>query len=301
MSEQDKIQLFENQPIRAAWDSEQEEWYFSIVDVVRVLVDSPDYNTGRKYWNKLKQRLKEEGSQLVTNCHQLKMTAADGKKRLTDVADTQQLLRIVQSIPSPKAEPFKLWLAQVGRERIEETIDPEQAIDRALETYQRKGYSPDWIHQRILAIRVRNELTAEWQARGVEQGREYAILTDEITRAWSGMTTKQYKQLKGLKKQNLRDNMSTTEIILNMLAETSTKDISQKEQPEGFEESRQVAKRGGRVAHIARQALEAETGEPVITSQNAAQLNAMVTQMIETVASANPEELPPVKDKTTEE
>ena len=302
MSEQDKIQLFENQPIRAAWDSEQEEWYFSIVDVVRVLVDSPDYNTGRKYWNKLKQRLKEEGSQLVTNCHQLKMTAADGKKRLTDVADTQQLLRIVQSIPSPKAEPFKLWLAQVGRERIEETIDPEQAIDRALETYQRKGYSPDWIHQRILAIRVRNELTAEWQARGVEQGREYAILTDEITRAWSGMTTKQYKQLKGLKKQNLRDNMSTTEIILNMLAETSTKDISQKEQPEGFEESRQVAKRGGRVAHIARQALEAETGEPVITSQNAAQLNAVVTQVIETVAASQPEELPPhTQDNTTED
>lgn len=302
MSEQDKIQLFENQPIRAAWDSEQEEWYFSIVDVVRVLVDSPDYNTGRKYWNKLKQRLKEEGSQLVTNCHQLKMTAADGKKRLTDVADTQQLLRIVQSIPSPKAEPFKLWLAQVGRERIEETIDPEQAIDRALETYQRKGYSPDWIHQRILAIRVRNELTAEWQARGVEQGREYAILTDEITRAWSGMTTKQYKQLKGLKKQNLRDNMSTTEIILNMLAETSTKDISKKERPEGFEESRQVAKRGGRVAHIARQALEAETGEPVITSKNAAQLNAVVTQMIEAVASAKPEELPPpTEEKKTEE
>lgn len=302
MSEQDKIQLFENQPIRAAWDSEQEEWYFSIVDVVRVLVDSPDYNTGRKYWNKLKQRLKEEGSQLVTNCHQLKMTAADGKKRLTDVADTQQLLRIVQSIPSPKAEPFKLWLAQVGRERIEETIDPEQAIDRALETYQRKGYSPDWIHQRILAIRVRNELTAEWQARGVEQGREYAILTDEITRAWSGMTTKQYKQLKGLKKQNLRDNMSTTEIILNMLAETSTKDISKKEQPEGFEESRQVAKRGGRVAHIARQALEAETGEPVITSKNAAQLNAVVTQMIEAVASTKPEELPPpTEEKKTEE
>ena len=302
MSEQDKIQLFEDQPIRAAWDSEQEEWYFSIVDVVGVLTDSPDYNTGRKYWNKLKQRLKEEGSQLVTNCHQLKMTAADGKKRLTDVATTEQLLRLIQSIPSPKAEPFKLWLAQVGRERIEETIDPEQAIDRALETYQRKGYSPDWIHQRILAIRVRNELTAEWQARGVEQGREYAILTDEITRAWSGMTTKQYKQLKGLKKQNLRDNMSTTEIILNMLAETSTKDISQKEQPEGFEESRQVAKRGGRVAHIARQALEAETGEPVITSQNAAQLNAVVTQMIETVASAQPEELPPpAEDKTTED
>lgn len=298
MSEQDKIQLFENQPIRAAWDSEQEEWYFSIVDVIKVLTGSPNPQT---YWRVMKKRLKDEGNETVTNCNGLKMVAADGKRRMTDVATTEQLLRLIQSIPSPKAEPFKLWLAQVGRERIEETIDPEQAIDRALETYQRKGYSPDWIHQRILAIRVRNELTAEWQARGVEQGREYAILTDEITRAWSGMTTKQYKQLKGLKKQNLRDNMSTTEIILNMLAETSTKDISQKEQPEGFEESRQVAKRGGRVAHIARQALEAETGEPVITSQNAAQLNAMVTQMIETVASANPEELPPVKDKTTED
>ena len=302
MSEQELVQRFEDQPIRAAWDEELEEWYFSISDVIQVLIDQSDYNTARKYWNKLKQRLKDEGSQLVTNCHQLKLKSPkDGKRYATDVATIQQLFRIIQSVPSPKAEPIKVWLAQVGRERIEETIDPEQAIDRALETYQRKGYSPDWIHQRILAIRVRNELTAEWQARGVEQGREYAILTDEITRAWSGMTTKQYKQLKGLKKQNLRDNMSTTEIILNMLAETSTKDISQKEQPEGFEESRQVAKRGGRVAHIARQALEAETGEPVITSQNAAQLNAMVTQMIETVASANPEELPPVKDKTTEE
>ena len=302
MSEQELVQRFEDQPIRAAWDEELEEWYFSIIDVIQVLIDQSDYNTARKYWNKLKQRLKDEGSQLVTNCHQLKLKSPkDGKRYATDVATIQQLFRIIQSVPSPKAEPIKVWLAQVGRERIEETIDPEQAIDRVLETYQRKGYSPDWIHQRILAIRVRNELTAEWQARGVEQGREYAILTDEITRAWSGMTTKQYKQLKGLKKQNLRDNMSTTEIILNMLAETSTKDISQKEQPEGFEESRQVAKRGGRVAHIARQALEAETGEPVITSQNAAQLNAMVTQMIETVASANPEELPPVKDKTTEE
>ena len=302
MSEQELVQRFEDQPIRAAWDEELEEWYFSIIDVIQVLIDQSDYNTARKYWNKLKQRLKDEGSQLVTNCHQLKLKSPkDGKRYATDVATIQQLFRIIQSVPSPKAEPIKVWLAQVGRERIEETIDPEQAIDRALETYQRKGYSPDWIHQRILAIRVRNELTAEWQARGVEQGREYAILTDEITRAWSGMTTKQYKQLKGLKKQNLRDNMSTTEIILNMLAETSTKDISQKEQPEGFEESRQVAKRGGRVAHIARQALEAETGEPVITSQNAAQLNALVTQMIETVASANPEELPPVKDKTTEE
>ena len=299
MSEQDKIQLFEDQPIRAAWDSAQEEWYFSIVDVIRVLTDSPNPQT---YWRVMKKRLKDEGNETVTNCNGLKMVAADGKRRMTDVATTEQLLRLIQSIPSPKAEPFKLWLAQVGRERIEETIDPEQAIDRALETYQRKGYSPDWIHQRILAIRVRNELTAEWQARGVEQGREYAILTDEITRAWSGMTTKQYKQLKGLKKQNLRDNMSTTEIILNMLAETSTKDISQKEQPEGFEESRQVAKRGGRVAHIARQALEAETGEPVVTSQNAVQLNTVVTQMIETVAAAQPEELPPpMEEKTVEE
>lgn len=299
MSEQDKIQLFENQTIRTAWDAEQEEWYFSVVDVVHALTDSTD---PKQYIKKMRSRDPELGGKWGTICTPVEMVAADGKKRKIQAANIEGLLRIIQSIPSPKAEPFKLWLAQVGRERIEETIDPEQAIDRALETYQRKGYSPDWIHQRILAIRVRNELTAEWQARGVEQGREYAILTDEITRAWSGMTTKQYKQLKGLKKQNLRDNMSTTEIILNMLAETSTKDISQKEQPEGFEESRQVAKRGGRVAHIARQALEAETGEPVVTSQNAVQLNTVVTQMIETVAAAQPEELPPpMEEKTVEE
>ena len=298
MSEQDKIQLFENQPIRAAWDSEQEEWYFSIVDVIKVLTGSPNPQT---YWRVMKKRLKDEGNETVTNCNGLKMVAADGKRRMTDVATTEQLLRLIQSIPSPKAEPFKLWLAQVGRERIEETIDPEQAIDRALETYQRKGYSPDWIHQRILAIRVRNELTAEWQARGGEQGREYAILTDEITRAWSGMTTKQYKQLKNLKKQNLRDNMSTAEIVLNMLAEVATTELSKGQQPEGFAENKEVARRGGRIAGQARQAIEADSGQPVITSQNAAQLNAMVTQMIETVASANPEELPPVKDKTTED
>ena len=299
MSEQDKIQLFENQTIRTAWDAEQEEWYFSVVDVVHALTDSTD---PKQYIKKMRSRDPELGGKWGTICTPVEMVAADGKKRKIQAANIEGLLRIIQSIPSPKAEPFKLWLAQVGRERIEETIDPEQAIDRALETYQRKGYSPDWIHQRILAIRVRNELTAEWQARGVEQGREYAILTDEITRAWSGMTTKQYKQLKGLKKQNLRDNMSTTEIILNMLAETSTKDISQKEQPEGFEESRQVAKRGGRVAHIARQALEAETGEPVVTSQNAVQLNTVVTQMIETVAASQPEELPPpIEDKPTED
>lgn len=299
MSEQDKIQLFENQPIRAAWDSEQEEWYFSIVDVIKVLTGSPNPQT---YWRVMKKRLNDEGNETVTNCNGLKMVAADGKRRMTDVATTEQLLRLIQSIPSPKAEPFKLWLAQVGRERIEETIDPEQAIDRALETYQRKGYSPDWIHQRILAIRVRNELTAEWQARGVEQGREYAILTDEITCAWSGMTTKQYKQLKGLKKQNLRDNMSTAEIVLNMLAEVATTELSKGQQPEGFAENKEVARRGGRIAGQARQAIEADSGQPVITSQNAAQLNAVVTQVIETVAASQPEELPPTeKDKKTEE
>ncbi len=286
MEDNNSIQLFENQAIRTAWDEEREEWYFSVVDVVSVLTDSPDYNTGRKYWNKLKQRLTEEGSELVTHCHQLKMKSPkDGKRYKTDAATTEQLFRIIQSIPSPKAEPFKLWLAQVGRERIEETIDPEQAIDRALETYMKKGYTEDWIHQRILSIRVRNELTAEWQARGVEQGREYAILTDEITKAWSGMTTRQYKNLKGLKKENLRDNMSTTEIILNMLAETSTRDISAAEKPSGFAESVKIAKRGGTVAGIARQALEAETGASVITSQNAAQLNTVVTGMIEGVVA----------------
>ena len=243
MSEQDKIQLFEDQPIRTAWDAEQKEWFFSVVDVVGVLTDQPTQRNASTYWAVLKKRLKDEGAdQLLTNCKQLKLKSPkDGKRYSTDVATTEQLLRIIQSIPSPKAEPFKVWLAQVGRERIEETIDPEQAIDRALETYLKKGYSSDWVHQRILAIRVRNELTAEWQARGVEKGREYAILTDEITRAWSGMTTGQYKRLKGLKKENLRDNMSTTELILNMLAENSTKAISKREQPEGSEENREVA------------------------------------------------------------
>lgn len=292
MSEQNKIQLFEDQPIRTAWDAEQGEWFFSIVDVVGVLTDQPTQRNASTYWAVLKKRLKDEGAdQLLTNCKQLKLKSPkDGKRYSTDVATTEQLLRIIQSIPSPKAEPFKLWLAQVGRERIEETIDPEQAIDRALETYLKKGYSTDWVHQRILAIRVRNELTAEWQARGVEKGREYAILTDEITRAWSGMTTGQYKRLKGLKKENLRDNMSTTELILNMLAENSTKEISQRKQPEGFEENREVAQRGGGVAHIARQALEAETGAPVVTAQNAAQLNTVVTNMIELVAESQPDD-----------
>ncbi len=294
----DQIQLFENQKIRTAWDMEQEEWYFSVVDVVGVLTDAPDYNTGRKYWNKLKQRLKEEGSELVTKCHQLKMTAADGKKRLTDVADTEQLLRIIQSIPSPKAEPFKLWLAQVGRERIEETIDPEQAIDRALETYLKKGYSEEWVHQRLLAIRIRNELTDEWQKRGVEKGREYAILTDEISRAWSGMTTRQYKRLKGLKKENLRDNMSDLELVLNMLAEASTTSISRAEQPEGLEESKKAARRGGRIAGNARKELEQETGRPVITSENAQTLQQLVTGVVEDAAEMIGERVQSPQDNT---
>lgn len=213
MTKKEAIKIFEEKKVRTLWDDETEEWYFSVVDVVSVLTDSVD---PAAYWRKLKQRLKEEGNETVTNCHGLKMTAADGKKRLTDVADTEQLLRIIQSIPSPKAEPFKMWLAQVGRERIEETIDPELTIERALETYQRKGYSREWINQRLQAIQVRKELTDEWDARGVQQGIEYAILTDEISRAWSGMTTRQYKRLKGLKKENLRDNMTTLELVLNM-------------------------------------------------------------------------------------
>ena len=281
MSEENNIQLFENQPIRTAWDPENEEWLFSIVDVVGILSESKD---PAAYWRKLKQRLKEEGNETVTNCHGLKMRAADGKRRMTDVATTEQLFRIIQSVPSPKAEPFKLWLAQVGRERIEETIDPEQAIDRALETYLKKGYDPDWVHQRLLSIRIRNELTDEWKKRGVEQGKEFAILTDEITRSWSGMTTRQYKDLKRLTKENLRDNMSDTELVLTMLAEASTRDISRAEKPEVFAESKRVARRGGNVAKVAREALEAETGQSVITAQNAAQLNAVVTELIEAVA-----------------
>lgn len=294
MSEQDKIQLFENQKIRTAWDTEKEEWYFSVTDVIAVLTEQPTARGASNYWAKLKQRLKEEGAdELLTNCQQLKMIASDGKRRATDVATTEQLLRIIQSIPSPKAEPFRLWLAEVGRERIEETIDPEQAIDRALETYLKKGYDPDWVHQRLLSIRIRNELTNEWQQRGVEKGREFAILTDEISKAWSGMTTRQYKNLKGLKKENLRDNMSDTELVLTMLAEASTRDISKATKPDGFAENVKVAKRGGNVANVARQQLEAETGLPVITAQNAAQLNAVVTEMIEASAQVldRPDEL----------
>lgn len=287
--EQKNVQKFENQPIRMAWDEEKETWYFSVVDVVGALTDQPNYDGAKNYWKVLKHRLLKEGSQLVTSCNQLKMKSPkDGKKYLTDVADTEQLLRIIQSVPSPKAEPFKLWLARVGSERIEETIDPEQAIDRALETYLKKGYSEDWVHQRLLAIRIRNELTEEWQKRGVEKGKEFAILTDDITKAWSGMTTRQYKNLKGLKKENLRDNMSDTELVLTMLAEASTRDISKAEKPDGFDESRTVAQRGGKVAGTARQALEAETGHPVVTEKNASQLGLLMSDLIEAVAHELP-------------
>ena len=271
------VKSFEGNQIRSAWDSEEEEWYFSVVDVVGILTESKD---GRKYWNKLKQRLKEEGSQLVSNCHQLKMRAADGKMRLTDVATVEQLLRIIQSVPSPKAEPFKAWLAQVGAERIEETVDPELAIDRALETYLKKGYSEDWVHQRLLAIRIRNELTEEWEKRGVTEGREYAILTDDISRAWSGLGTREYKDYKGLKKENLRDNMTDIELVLTMLAEASTRDISRVVRPDGFDESRDVALQGGEVAGVARRALEERTGLPVVVPTNATNMKQLVTAII---------------------
>lgn len=284
MDENNSIQLFEDRKIRTAWDEEKEEWYFSVQDVVAVLSESTD---PKQYIKKMRARDPQLSANWGTICTPVQMLAADGKQRKVQAANTEGILRIIQSIPSPKAEPFKRWLAQVGRERIEETIDPEQAIDRALETYQKKGYDADWIHQRILSIRVRNELTAEWQARGVEQGREYAILTDEITKAWSGMTTRQYKNLKGLKKENLRDNMSTLEIVLNMLAETTTTELSKAHRPEGFEESRIVAQRGGKVAGDARRAIEADTGRPAVTAQNAAQLNAVVTDVIEGVAEAD--------------
>ena len=282
MAQNDQIQLFENKRIRTAWDAEKEEWYFSIVDVVAVLTDQPDARHASTYWAVLKKRLNDEGAgQLLTNCKQLKMTAADGKKRLTDVADTELLLRIIQSIPSPKAEPFKLWLAQVGRERIEETINPELTIDRALETYLKKGYSREWINQRLQAIQVRKELTDEWDARGVQKGVEYAILTDEITKAWSGMNTRQYKNLKGLKKEKLRDNMTTLELVLNMLAEATTTEISKQKAPEGLHENVEVARSGGKVAGDARKAIEQQTGVPVITSKSAAQLNQVVSNLIE--------------------
>lgn len=279
----EEIKLFEQRSVRSHYDEEQEKWYFSIIDVVSVLTESTNPSA---YWRKLKQRLKEEGNETVTNCHALKMKAADGKRRLTDVANTEQLLRIIQSIPSKKAEPFKLWLAQVGRERIEEIIDPELTIDRALETYAKKGYPADWINQRLQTIRARKELTDEWQSHGVQKGKEYAILTDEVTKAWSGMNTRQYKNYKGLKKENLRDNMSTLELALNMLAEATTTELTKVQNPYGLEANRNVAKTGGKIAGEARMRIEKETGNPVITNQNVASLNSVVTGMIEEVTKA---------------
>ena len=294
MEPNDKIQLFENQRIRTAWDEEKEEWYFSVVDVVAVLTDQPDQRHAAKYWSVLKTRLKKEGSELTTNCSQLKMRSADGKRYNTDVADTEQLLRIIQSIPSPKAEPFKLWLAQVGRERIEETIDPELTIERALETYLKKGYTREWINQRLQAIQVRKELTDEWDARGVQKGVEYAILTDEISRAWSGMSTRQYKNLKGLKKENLRDNMTTLELVLNMLAEATTTQFSKDRKPSTFQENLEVAKAGGQVAGRTRKDIESQSDTPVISPKNAAQLNQVVTDLLEG-AAADTNEMPEEK------
>ena len=289
MPQNDKIQLFADKRIRTAWDEEKEEWYFSVVDVVAVLTDQPDARHASTYWAVLKKRLNNEGAgQLLTNCKQLKMAASDGRKRLTDVADTEQILRIIQSIPSSKAEPFKLWLAQVGRERIEETIDLELTIERALVTYLKKGYTREWINQRLQAIQVRKELTDEWDARGVQKGVEYAILTDEISRAWSGMSTRQYKNLKGLKKENLRDNMTTLELVLNMLAEATTTEISKQKSPGTFSENLAVAREGGEAAGIARKAVEERTGVPVITAKNAAQLNQVVTDLLEG-ATTSPE------------
>ncbi len=294
MAQNDKIQLFEDKRIRTAWDEEKEELYFSIVDVVAVLTDQPDQRHAAKYWSVLKTRLKKEGSELTTNCSQLKMRSADGKRYNTDVADTEQLLRIVQSIPSPKAEPFRAWLAQVGRERIEETIDPELTIDRALETYLKKGYSREWINQRLQAIQVRKELTDEWDARGVQKGVEYAILTDEISRAWSGMSTRQYKNLKGLKKENLRDNMTTLELVLNMLAEATTTQFSKDRKPSTFQENLEVAKAGGQVAGRTRKDIESQSNTPVISPKNAAQLNQVVTDLLEG-AAADMSEMPEEK------
>lgn len=284
-----EIKIFDGNQIRSVWDSEKEEWYFSIIDVLGVLTDSEN---PRKYWSVLKTRLKKEGNELATICSRLKMVASDGKMRETDVADMQGILRIIQSVPSPKAEPFKMWLAEVGKERLDEIVDPELTIERALETYLRKGYSREWINQRLQAIQVRKELTDAWQDHGVKEGLEYAILINEITKAWSGMTTREYKDFKGLKKQNLRDNMSTTELILNMLAETATKDIANTSNPQGLEENKKVAKRGGNVAKVARETLEQETGEPVITPKNAIDFGRLISDVTKEL---------PIQNKNSEE
>ena len=273
MNKETAIKLFEEQKVRVEWDEKQEKWYFSIVDVVAILTQSIDTPA---YWRKLKQRLKDEGNETVTNCHALKMKAPDGKMRLTDVADTEQLLRLIQSIPSPKAEPFKMWLAKVGRERIDEMEDPEITINRALETYLKKGYSEAWVNQRLKSIEIRKGLTDEWDRGGIQKGLEYAILTDEITKAWTGMNTKEYKKLKNLKKENLRDNMTNMELVLNMLAEVSATEISQAQNPKGLEQHKKVARAGGEVANKAKKELESKTGKKVITSKNAKTLHKQI-------------------------
>ena len=269
MTKKESLQLFETKKVRTIWDDEQEKWYFAIVDVVAVLTDQSDYQTSRKYWNKLKQRLKEEGNETVTNCHQFKLQAADGKMRLTDVADTEQLFRLIQSIPSPKAEPFKIWMSQVASNRLEQMQDPELSIEQAMDDYKRLGYSDSWINQRLKSIEIRKELTDEWNRTGVVEGYQYATLTDIITQEWSGFKTKEYKQFKGLKKESLRDNMTNVELILNSLAEASTTEISKQKDPSGFEENKVVAKEGGEVAKIAREQLEAKIGKTIISSKNA--------------------------------
>ena len=275
MNKETAIKLFEEQKVRVEWDEKQEKWYFSIVDVVAILTQSIDTPA---YWRKLKQRLKDEGNETVTNCHALKMKAPDGKMRLTDVADTEQLLRLIQSIPSPKAEPFKMWLAKVGRERIDEMEDPEITINRALETYLKKGYSEAWVNQRLKSIEIRKGLTDEWDRGGIQKGLEYAILTDEITKAWTGMNTKEYKKLKNLKKENLRDNMTNMELVLNMLAEVSVTEISQAQNPKGLEQHKKVARAGGEVANKAKKELESKTGKKVITSKNAKNLHNQIEE-----------------------
>lgn len=269
MTKETAIKLFEQKQIRSLWNEEDEKWYFSIVDVIQVLTEQSEYQAARKYWNKLKERLVAEGNQTVSNCHQLKMEAADGKMRLTDVADTEQLFRLIQSVPSKKAEPFKLWLAQVGRERIDEIEDPELGFDRLMETYLKKGYSKEWVNQRLKSIEVRKELTDEWDNRGVKKGQEYAILTDEITKAWSGLSVKEYKNYKGLKKDNLRDNMSNLELVLNMLAEATTTEISKEKKPKSFSENKKIAKQGGTIAGNTRKQIEEKTGKKVVNKLNA--------------------------------
>jgi hypothetical protein len=278
MTKETAIKLFNQKQVRCHWDIEKEKWYFSIVDVVEVLTESVDAGA---YWRKLKERLKKEGNETVTNCHSLKMIAADGKMRFTDIADTEQLFRLIQSVPSPKAEPFKIWLARVGSERIDEIEDPEIGIDRLMETYLRKGYSKEWINQRLKSIEVRKELTDEWENRGVGKGQEFAILTDDITRAWSGFSTKQYKQFKNLKKENLRDHMSNLELVLNMLAEATTTEISKEKKPVGFENNRKIAKQGGTIAGNTRKAIEVKSGRKIVTRHNAKQLQQRKNKEIE--------------------